>query len=749
MLSPSDNLKTLLSELHLCTPQQLTACEPEVRRLAGDLPGFDSCWLDVLVAHRLLTPWQAQSLQSSDPHRMQQGPYRLREPLGRNTWQAETPDRNRILVLRHLTTEDRHNGQELAQRGQSLIDDVAEMPTQGSSVVCLPKEYIAHESEAGGWLASPYIPGWSLEELLIRGGRLPWQVVAEIGRGVLQGIQELEQTGLAHGDVSLRNIRLLSDGRVVLVDPFSARLLRPTIGFRADLLLREIQHCAPELVGSGRRHDSVSDLYSLGTVLWQLLTARPTSISADPVTFLMQCRDRDVDDVRRWVPDCPSKIAREIQSLTRRRAELRPRSAAVAMESWRSVAGGGAAATRSMLRRLPDRSTVMVARRPTLRSRRMMKSAWAAAALTGCVMVGLSSSLIPLPLNLTRTTATVGAPAVETALETATEVLPQPVDEVLPLPDVAPDGVIRLTAGQTYLARAVQHPGILRIQTEGDGLAVIQVPPQFAWAIQSDQLQLSGIQVRDQEQPQRSTSPLLDVRCQLLEMDRVIVGQQSDRRNTGLRWTPAAEGSTVGRISNSVFLCDRFGLQTTSAPGHFVMDNVLFDATETAWRCDTGHPARIRLNMDRVTQRGGSSFADVVSRGGSGSMWIELTCGDSVLTPQEALVRLASLDQQWTADGVSVAFRLPGRANPVVMQPDAAPVVWFDPSLRQKVALPDKQMISESLLMAEPEFDSSAHDSHSFASARMTDFDGPKRGTELPGVDVAGLPALPESTGGD
>lgn len=745
MLSPSDNLKELLSELHLCTPSQLLACESEVRRLAGDLPGFDSCWLDVLVAHRLLTPWQAQCLQSSDPSNMRQGPYRLREPLGQRTWQAETPDRSRIVVVSRLTGQDGPASVQLVERGLSLIETTVHAQRSVSSHVCLPREFVPHETEDGGWLASPYIAGWQLDELLIRGGRLPWEVVVEIGRGVLQGIDDLEQADLVHGDISLRNIRLRSDGQAVLVDPFAARLLRPTIGFRADLQLRDVQHCAPELAGSGRRHDSVSDLYSLGTVLWQLLTARPTSISADPVTFLMQCRDRDVEDVRQWVPDCPSEIARGIQLLTRRRPELRPQSAAEALETWKPLTASGVSATRAMLRRLPDRKMVSVARRPTLRSRRLVRTTWAAGALTVCVMAGLSSHLIPLPLNLTRTPVTVAAPETEQPVDSALQPPSEPVAETLLLPEVSPDGVIRLTGGQSYVARELHQPGTLRIAAAGDQPAVVHVPSSSTWMIQADQLQLSGVHVRDQGDTTGAARQLLDVRCQLLEMERVIVGHREQRRNTGLRWTPAATGSTVARVSNSVFLADRFGIHTTAAPGHFVLDNVLFDSTETAWRCDTGSPARVRLNMDRVTQLGGRSFADVVSSKGSGSMWVELTCGESVLTPEEALVRLGSADSQWTADGVTVAFRLPSRANPVIMQPAAVPVVWFDPSLRQKVALAEAQIISESLLMADPEFDSSPSTSGSFDSARLIDFDGPKRGDRLPGVDVTALPPLPST----
>jgi hypothetical protein len=124
MLSPSKQLSNSLTELQLCTPQQLLACEPEARRLTGDLPGFDSCWLDVLVAHRLLTPWQAERLQAADPLQMRQGSYRLREPLGRRTWQAETLDRSRLVVLSRLSERDQRETEQLMTRVRSQMEAV-------------------------------------------------------------------------------------------------------------------------------------------------------------------------------------------------------------------------------------------------------------------------------------------------------------------------------------------------------------------------------------------------------------------------------------------------------------------------------------------------------------------------------------------------------------------------------------------------------------------------------------------------
>lgn len=752
MLSPSDNLKESLIGLQLCTDRQLHACEPEVRRLVGDLPGFDSCWLDVLVAHRLLTPWQAECLQSEDPFTMRQGQYRLREPLGQRTWQAETLDRSRLVVMTHLADQNSQATEQLQDRATSMLAAVEESRAKVLSGICLPREYLSDEHGNGGWILSPYVPGWQLDQLLIRGGRLPWQVVVEVGRALLLGLDGLQRGEFSHGDVSLRNIRLQPNGQPVLVDPFTARLLKPTIGFRAELQLREIQHCAPELAGAGRRHGVVSDLYSLGTVLWQLLTARPTFISADPVTYLMQCRERDVEDVRRWVSDCPDELAYQIQQLTRRRPELRPQTTTSALESWDQLPGEGTAATRRLLKRLPDLSQVSVAPQPTLNRRRLWKHGWAAAAVTGCVMAGLSSSLIPMPLNLSRTAVTDVTIDESANAEVDSEFPLVATNEILPLPAPSPDGVIQLVGGQRYEPRSLQQPGVIHIRTLGDSVAVVEVSGERPWKISADQIQLNGIHVRFRSSHPQSELPLLDLHCGVLKLDHMILGDGKNRRGTGFHWMPLAAGSSLVRVMNTVFLSGCYAIRTTSAPDHFVQQNVLFEGVETAWRCDTGNRKLIQLNMNQVTQRGGKSFADVICGSVDSSLQIDLACGESVLTPTQALVRLASTKADWMPQNVRVAFRLPQHASPTIIRPSSAhSVVWFDRSLKQRVALPDNQILSESLLMAEPEFDSSASGSLSFGSARLIDFDGPKRGQELPGIDVTQLPHLPsfpENTGG-
>ncbi|RPI84220.1 MAG: hypothetical protein EHM42_07680, partial [Planctomycetaceae bacterium] len=83
MLEPlSAPLQNLLFEQRLCSPADLRRCRLLVRRLAADLPAFDSVWLDALVQFGRLTPFQVRILESASPHLIAAGPCVLVDQLG-------------------------------------------------------------------------------------------------------------------------------------------------------------------------------------------------------------------------------------------------------------------------------------------------------------------------------------------------------------------------------------------------------------------------------------------------------------------------------------------------------------------------------------------------------------------------------------------------------------------------------------------------------------------------------------------
>src|SRR5882672_7228688 len=78
---PSPTLVELLARLRLATPGQVESVGPRVRRLARELPAFESVWIDALAQARILTPYQAAEINAGRGGALLIGPYVVREPL--------------------------------------------------------------------------------------------------------------------------------------------------------------------------------------------------------------------------------------------------------------------------------------------------------------------------------------------------------------------------------------------------------------------------------------------------------------------------------------------------------------------------------------------------------------------------------------------------------------------------------------------------------------------------------------------
>ena len=101
---PSPALLESLREFRLCTRADLRRCRRRVRKLAHDLPAFDSVWIDALQQLRRITPFQAKMLQSSHPQQLAIGPCILLDQLGSSgesqTYLARTGEKSQQCVLK-------------------------------------------------------------------------------------------------------------------------------------------------------------------------------------------------------------------------------------------------------------------------------------------------------------------------------------------------------------------------------------------------------------------------------------------------------------------------------------------------------------------------------------------------------------------------------------------------------------------------------------------------------------------------
>ena len=326
MEPPSDELLMWLQKLGLCSSRELGKCRSRVRALAQDLPTFDSVWIDALVQIRKLTPFQAERLEQN-PASLQVGPCLLMEALGERTasrtFLGREQSSNTEMALKCVSLSDYENREraELFSQLEQLVSSVNKLRHPGLSPI---ESALQHDENL--ILLSRYVPGWTLAELLIRRGRFQGEVGLSLTRQVLHALSLLEQVRVIHGDLSLKNIRLTSEGRAVLVDIGVKPLLQPMLDM-SDLTSPErYDGIAPERIATTQQSTSASDCYSLGCLLWQLMAGRPPFPTGDALSKLAAHQTTPIPALEEYAPETPKELLELIEALTTKDVELRPAS---------------------------------------------------------------------------------------------------------------------------------------------------------------------------------------------------------------------------------------------------------------------------------------------------------------------------------------------------------------------------------------------------------------------------------------
>jgi eukaryotic-like serine/threonine-protein kinase len=196
--------------------------------------------------------------------------YELEELVGSGGMSSVFRARDRLL--------ERHVALKLLHDHYSDDDEhVARFRREARAVAQLSHPHIVTVIDRGvddgrQFIVFEYVNGENLKDLVRRAGRLPLRHAVELAIAVAEGLAFAHAQGLVHRDVKPQNVLLDGEGAVKVTDFGIARSLDVERGLtEAGTILGTSDYISPEQAG-GRLVTPATDVYSLGVVLWELLT---------------------------------------------------------------------------------------------------------------------------------------------------------------------------------------------------------------------------------------------------------------------------------------------------------------------------------------------------------------------------------------------------------------------------------------------------------------------------------------------
>jgi serine/threonine-protein kinase len=286
-----------------------------------------------LVSAGLLTNFQAERLVAGRTDGFHLGPYVIQDEIGRGAagrvYRAKHRTMNRQVAIKVLASElTRTTAARQAFRREARAAAQLNHPN-------LVTAYDANEHAGRFYLVLELVDGPDLEALVRERGPLPVAEACDLIRQAAAGLDHAHARGLVHGAIKPANLHVSRPSRsvpesVVKIVDFGIAGLQPPSGNTPlpDGLVGAADYVAPEQARDPRTADHRADLYSLGAVMYFLLTGRPPFPGGAAKQKVRGHLTGEPGRIERVRPDVPPPVAALLHQLLAKRPDARPASAA-------------------------------------------------------------------------------------------------------------------------------------------------------------------------------------------------------------------------------------------------------------------------------------------------------------------------------------------------------------------------------------------------------------------------------------
>jgi len=165
------------------------------------------------------------------------------------------------------------------------------------------------KAEGTTFITMEFVPGEDLKKFIRKSGQLGAGRAVSIAKQVCEGLMEAHHLGVIHRDLKPQNIMVDEDGNARIMDFGIARSLRGKGITGAGVMIGTPEYMSPEQV-EGKEVDQRSDIYSLGIILYEMLTGRVPFEGDTPFTIGVKHKSETPRDPRELNAQIPQDLGR-------------------------------------------------------------------------------------------------------------------------------------------------------------------------------------------------------------------------------------------------------------------------------------------------------------------------------------------------------------------------------------------------------------------------------------------------------
>jgi len=221
--------------------------------------------------------------------------------------------------------------------------------------------YDINEHENIKYITMEYVPGEDLKSSIRRMGPLTAGKAVFIAKQMCKGLKEAHELGVVHRDLKPQNIMIDRDGNARIMDFGIARSLKTKGMTETGMMIGTPHYISPEQV-TGKDLDQRSDIYSLGIIIFEMVTGRVPFEGETPINIAFMHKTEKAPDPRKFNAQVPLDLSRMILKCMEKDKKKRYQSVEEVLSDLREIEKEIPTTDRMLPEKEPSTARAMVAK---------------------------------------------------------------------------------------------------------------------------------------------------------------------------------------------------------------------------------------------------------------------------------------------------------------------------------------------------------------------------------------------------